>query len=130
MTDKHLATASKAVDSPVEHELFAGSTDLIVTHKITLAQGQKLKRGALLGKVTAGGKYKLSATGAGDGSEKPSAVLVHNHDTSDGDAEATVYVRGNFNAAAMTFGNGHTADSVRDELHALGIVIVKPYGMA
>ena len=130
MTDKHLATASKAANSPDANELFAGSTDLIVTRKVTLAQGQQLKRGALLGKLTAGGKYKLSASAASDGSQKPSAVLVHNHDTTDGDAEATVYVRGNFNAAAMTFGAGHTADSVRDELHALGIVIVKPYGMA
>lgn len=130
MTDKHLATASKAVDSQVDQELFAGSTDLIVTHKGTLAQGQNLKRGALLGKVTAGGKYKLSLSTAGDGSEKPCAVLVHDSDATDGDKEVTFYVRGNFNAAAMTFGASHTADSVRDALHALGIVVVKPYGIA
>lgn len=125
MTKLAGATAPQA--SPVEHELFAGSTDLIVTNKGVLASGQNLKRGALLGKVAADGKYKLSVKAATDGSQKPCAVLVHDHDASAADTEVTFYTRGNFNVSAMTLGTGHTTDSVRDELHALGIVLVNSH---
>ncbi len=44
--------------------------------EVTIASGADLTVGAVLGKVTASGKFILSAPAAGDGSETPVAVLL------------------------------------------------------
>lgn len=94
-----------------------------VTGVVTVAAGQSLTRGAVLGKVTVGGKYKLSAAAAGDGSEVPSVVLIDDIDASGGDKKAAVFLTGEFNDAAISLGAGHTASSVRDPLRALSIFL-------
>ena len=43
---------------------------------VTIASGADLKIGSVLGKITATGKYALSAPGASDGSEDPAAILI------------------------------------------------------
>ncbi|MCB1723219.1 MAG: head decoration protein [Gammaproteobacteria bacterium] len=120
------ATFSSAAYSP--DKLIAGNADLLVSRKVTLISGQNLARGALLGKITASGKYTLSASAAGDGSQVPDGILVEATDASGGDAEALVYFRGDFNQNAMTFGTGHTADSVRDGLRGKGITLIDAEG--
>lgn len=80
--------------------------------KVTIASSATLTAGAVLGLVTASGKYLLSATGAGDGSETPKAILAQDADASAGDAEALVYLSGDFAADALSFGAGHDAASV------------------
>lgn len=72
------------------------------------------------------GEYKLSAAAATDGSNVPVAILAEDVDTSDGAAEAVVYVSGDFNADAITYGAGHTAASVKDGLRALNIYLHDP----
>ena len=130
MSDKTLAAGVTSADSPVEIELLASNSALLWGWKGTLLSGQNLKRGALLGRITVVGKYTLSASAAGDGSQVPVGVLVHDTDASAGDVETLVYVRGDFNQAAMTFGAGHTPDSVRDVLRDANIFLHKPYGVA
>lgn len=44
--------------------------------KVTIAMSADLTVGAVLGEITASGKYILSAPGAADGSETPVAVLI------------------------------------------------------
>lgn len=44
--------------------------------EVTIAMSADLTVGAVLGKITASGKYILSAPGAADGSETPVAVLI------------------------------------------------------
>lgn len=44
--------------------------------EVTIAAGADLTVGAVLGKITASGKYVLSAPGAADGSQTPVAVLI------------------------------------------------------
>lgn len=130
MPDTSLAAGVTSASSPVYVELIAGNADLLVSRKGTLASGQNLTRGAVLGVVTAGGAFKLSASAASDGSQTPVAVLAHDTDATAAAAETLVYERGDFNQAAMTFGVGHTADSVRAALRTVGITIIKPYGVA
>ena len=96
-----------------------------MTEGITLASGQNLKRGALLGKVTATGKYKLSVATATDGSEDPIAILAQDTNASSADTKTVAYLSGEFNESAITFGSGHTADSTRLELRKLGIYLKK-----
>ena len=98
--------------------------DLLVGQKITLVSGQNLTRGALLGKITATGKYALSLAGAADGSEVPDLILAEDTDASGGDVVTLAYSRGDFDQRAVTFGTGHTADSVRETLRGKGIVLL------
>ncbi|WP_297525135.1 head decoration protein [Sulfurovum sp.] len=103
--------------------LVAGTTQL-VTDSVTIASGAALTRGAVLGKVTADGKYKLSASAASDGSETAYAVLAEDVDASSTDvAGAAVYIKGEFNENALNFGAGHTADSVKPQLRTVGIFV-------
>lgn len=122
------AKASFSSASNAYDRLIAGNADDLIGRKVTVISGQNLMRGALLGKITASGKYTLSASGASDGSQAPDAVLVDDCDASAGDAEALVYVRGDFNATAISYGTGHTAASVRDGLRSKGIFLIDVQG--
>lgn len=91
---------------------------------VTIASSAALTRGAVLGKITASGKYILSASGAADGSETPFAILAEDCDASGGDVtNVPVYIRGDFNSNALSFGTGHTAATVKDALRDGGIYI-------
>lgn len=67
---------------------------------VTLLTGQDLKAGSVLGKITSGGKYKLTTIAASDGSEVPSAILIYPTNTSStgplgaGDQTVVVLARG------------------------------------
>ncbi|CAN5858180.1 hypothetical protein BH11PSE13_BH11PSE13_12220 [soil metagenome] len=130
MTDTTLAAGVASADSPISVELIANNSSLLFGQKAILLSGQNLKRGALVGRITASGKYVLSLSASSDGSQVPLAVLVHDTDATAGDTETLVYQRGDFNQAAMTFGTGQTPDSVRDALRDAGIFLHKPYGVA
>lgn len=130
ITDRFIAGGVTSADSPVQDELIAGNANLLVSRKGTLVSGQNLKRGALLGRITTGGKLTLSLSASSDGSQTPVAVLAHDTDATGGDTETLFYERGDFNQAAITFGTAHTADSVRAALRSLGVTLVKPYGVA
>jgi hypothetical protein len=98
----------------------------IRTLDVTIASGQNLTRGALLGRITASGKYVLSLAAAADGSQNPVAILAEDVDASAGDKKGIVYVSGDFNENAIIYGTGHTADSVRAGLRDLNIYLHKP----
>ena len=63
-----------------------------------------------------------------DGSQVPDGGLVEAVDASAGDAECLIYTRGDFNETAMTFGAGHTADTVREGLRDKCIFLSKAQG--
>ncbi len=90
-----------------------GSTDFIVgdAFDITVAAGS--------------GKYKLSLAAAADGSQVPDAILVHDTDATSADKDTVAYKTGWFNERRVTFGTGHTADSVREGLRVKGIMLIK-----
>ena len=86
--------------------LIAGDYPRFV-QKVTIADSAALTAGAVLGRITTGGKYQLSLAAAEDGSEAAVAVLAEDADASDGDVEGLVYIAGAFNADKLTFGTGH-----------------------
>lgn len=89
-----------------------GSADFVIGDKFTVTIGAGT------------GLYVLSVASATDGSQIPDAVLGENTPLADGeDIESLAYIGGEFNADNLTFGAGHTADSVRDILRAKGIYI-------
>ena len=61
---------------------------------VTLLQGFPYPAGAVLGKITASGKYKLATSGGADGAETACAVLLYAVDTTLADAIGIVVARG------------------------------------
>lgn len=99
-----------------------------VARKVTVATGANLVAGAVLGKITASGKYILSASAAVDGSQAPDTILAEDAAAASADVEAIAYFSGEFNELALTYGAGHTASSVRDTLRDKSILLTKNQG--
>ena len=92
-----------------------------------------LKVGAVLGKVTATGKYKLSTSGAADGSQTPVAVLIADGMGSstdivlaaNTDTKAIVLARGPviLKDGYLQYGAGITAAAAKTALAAVGLMV-------
>jgi len=95
----------------------------ITTDSGVLVSGQKLTRGAVLGKITTSGKLTLSDDGASDGSETPYAILNEDVDATAGDKSCAILLGGEVNSNALTFGGAHTAQNTKDTLRGLGIFL-------
>ncbi len=72
------------------------------TTNVTIGAGT-LKRGTVLGVVTATGDYVLSVATAADGSQVPVAILADDADASAGAVVAPAYLTGEFNSNRMTY---------------------------
>lgn len=104
--------------------LIAGNAHLLVGVKITVLSGQVQPRGAVMGKITTGGKYILSLSAATDGSETPDLILAEAADATGGDVPALAYARGDFISGALTLGTGHTIASISQGLRGKGITLL------
>ena len=104
--------------------LLSGSASHLVQVKVTILAGQVLKRGAVLGRITASSKYVLSLGAANDGSQAPDAVLAMDVDATGGDVEVVVIIRGDLNKQAVILGAGHTVGSVFEALRDKGIFLI------
>lgn len=98
----------------------------IHTDGVVILSGETVSRGDLLGIITVGGQAILSASAAGDGSEVPVCIAGEDVDASGGDTNSWAYFAGEFNENQMTFGTGHTADSVRAGLRNKSIYLHNP----
>jgi len=92
---------------------------------VTIAAGADLTKGAVLGRITASGKFALSASASSDGTELPDAILAEDVFASGNDVQAVVYFSGEFNEHALELGAGHTLDSIRIPLRAKSIFLAK-----
>lgn len=61
---------------------------------VTLLAGSAYPVGAVLGRITASGKYKLATSGGTDGAQTASAVLLYGVDATLADAVGIVVARG------------------------------------
>jgi len=61
---------------------------------VTLLTGTDYPVGAVLGKITASGKYKLATSGGTDGAQTAAAVLLYAVDATEADATAIILARG------------------------------------
>lgn len=68
---------------------------------ITLVSGENLKRGHVLGKITASGKYTGFDADLATGAETAVAILVDDTDASAGDVSAMAYMHGGFQVAGL-----------------------------
>lgn len=103
-------------------QLTAGNVRL-TTDTVIFLSGQVLPRGAVLGKITASGKYVLALSAAVDGSQIPVAVAADSVDASAGDVTGGIYLSGELNANALTLGAGITLAAAISALRPLAIYI-------
>lgn len=61
---------------------------------VTLLAGMPYPVGAVLGRITASGKYKLATSGGTDGAQTATAILLYAVDATLADAEGIVVARG------------------------------------
>lgn len=94
-----------------------------VSRSITLASGQNLPRGSLLGKITASGKYILSLAAASDGSQVPAVILADDTNASSADQVTVAYFGGTFNENAVIYGTGQTPANAREPLRDSSILL-------
>lgn len=84
----------------------------IASDQETMLSGETNVRGAVMGRVTASGKWILSLSAAVDGSEVPAGVLAQDVDASGGDVVGSIYKSGQFDPNFMTIGAAHTAATI------------------
>jgi hypothetical protein len=78
---------------------------------VTIAAGNKLIVGAVLGKLTATGHYAPYSPGADDGSERASAILIYAVDATAGDMAAQVIAaNANVNAHELEWGAANSEE--------------------
>ncbi len=110
------------------HDLIAGDFPL-KTEAIILAKGQKLKRGSVLGRIKATGKFVLSrktldgAAVNSDGSETPLRILAEDVDASDKDQVTIAYRTGSFLKQGLTLHESHSYSDIKYDLEARSIFI-------
>ncbi len=92
----------------------------VITQPIVLLSGQNLAANAVLGRVTASGKYILSLSGASDGSQTPVAILAEAANADGADVTVPAYFTGEFDGAKLVYGTGHTAATVEASLRGRG----------
>jgi hypothetical protein len=95
---------------------------------ITLLAGAAYPVGAVLGRITASGKYKLATSGGTDGAQTAAAVLLYAVDANGADANGVVVARGPtiVSKAALVF-DATVDDAAKiatknGQLAALGII--------
>lgn len=103
--------------------LIVSGTFPIVTDTLTIASGQNLTRGTVLGVVTIGGEAVKVDSTAVDGSGVAYAILCQDTDATLADVVAPVYLTGEFNGDALVFGGTDTKATHKNALRKIGIFI-------
>lgn len=111
-----------AAEAFLPDQLIAG-THQLVTDTVTVASGQVVARGAVLGMITASGKYTLALSASADGSQNPSVIAADNIDASAGDVLGGVYIAGEFNGNALVLGAGITLAAAKTAFRPLSIYV-------
>ncbi len=92
-----------------------------ITGAVTLLAGTNYPAGAVLGRISATGKYKLVDNAQNDGSELAKYVLAGAVDATAADKPGIAHKDGVFNTALLTFGGNDTAADHWEALEARGI---------
>lgn len=104
--------------------LFAGQDVPVLMKSVKLKSGQGVvKRGTVLGVITATGLAVPVDSSKTDGSENADSILVADVDTAAGDIGAEAYISGHFNRKALVFGGTDTASKHETKLRELGIFL-------
>lgn len=108
----------------IPDNLFAGNSIPVITRGIILAKNQGvIKRGTVVGIITASGLSVPVDKAKEDGSQIPFGITTDTIDTgiAETDIKSTAYVTGLFNSKALSFGPGNATTDHEGKLRELGI---------
>lgn len=93
---------------------------------VTILSGENLTAGAVLGKITATGKYvAYDDAGTDDGRRTAAAILYDDADASAGDLQATAIVRdAEVNGEELVFASGVDEAGAVADLAGVGIIVL------
>ncbi len=112
------------IDVFVPDNLIAGNEVPLLVKAVTLQAGQGvLKRGTVLGIITATGLAVPVNNANTDGSQIADCILADDVDTTGGNVVAEAYISGYFNRKALIFGGDDTASDHEARLRELGIFL-------
>lgn len=105
--------------------LLAGG-DFTVLEIGTVDETVEVKRGTVLGRVSATKNFKVCKDANGDGSEKPVAILAEDLPAGAQNKDKYIYLAGNFNSSAVIFDEGVAdKEQAKIELHGNSIFLRK-----
>lgn len=110
-------------DAFLPDQLIGGDLKIVTHAGRTLLAGQYYKRGTVLGRITASGKYTTALSAASDGSQTPVAILVDDVDATLADALGGIYAMGEFNENAVILGTGITLAAAKAALEVQNIYL-------
>lgn len=103
--------------------LLAGG-DFTVLEVGTVDEAGEVKRGTVLGRVSATNTFKICKDANDDGSNKPVAILAEDLPAGASNKDKYVYLSGNFNKSAVIFDAGvANKNKAKIELHSNSIFL-------
>lgn len=114
---------NETVGTYVPDNLIAGTQIPALSTTVTIKTGQNLKRGSVLGIITAETKALLVDTTAADGSKLARYVLAEDTDASLADVEALVYKSGQFCSDMLIVADGQSIASFVEDLRDVNIYV-------
>jgi len=96
----------------------------VISQPVILLAGQNLLRGAVLGKITVGGKYVLSLSASADGSQVPDCILAEDTNATAADVSTIAYLNATVNQNALILGTGQTIALIKEGLRGKDIQLV------
>lgn len=112
------------LDTFTPDNLIAGNEVPLLTKAVTLQGGQGVvKRGTVLGIITATGLAVPVNNANADGSQNADCILADDVDTTGGNVVAEAYRSGHFNRKALVFGGDDTVADHEARLRELGIFL-------
>lgn len=104
--------------------LLAGG-DFTVLEIGTVDETVEVKRGTVLGRVSATNSFKICKEGASDGSDEPCAVLAEDIKAGAENKDKYLYLSGKFNKNAVIFDSSITnKNKAKIELHKNSIFLI------
>lgn len=99
----------------------------IMTRPRTIASGAGvLKRGTVLGQITANKKFVKALAASDDGSQTVKEILAVDVDATASDVTAPTYVSGEFDKNKLIYGAGITADAAAEALEGTTLFLTDP----
>lgn len=102
--------------------LFSGNVMPIITEKVTLKSGAVYLRGSVVGLGTTGIAELVDSAKSG-GVKEPYGIVATTVDATTENTLAALYMTGEFNPAALTFGGSDAAATHKTALRKLGIFL-------
>jgi hypothetical protein len=106
--------------------LIAGDKKIVTDNQAVITGAAILKRGTVLGQVTATGAYRLAVATAADGSQNPCAVLADLTDATAGDVAGAVYIEAEVNGNRLIFDPSFTVAAIKAALRPLSLIVKFP----